>query len=52
MKKGLLDLGKQVLQRSVQVVNDISWRENVKMALKRRVVEGVKKMGKKSIYRN
>lgn len=48
VKKGLLDLGKQVLQRSVQVVNDISWRENVKMALKRRVVEGVKKMGKKA----
>ena len=51
MKKGLLNLGKQTLQIGVQVLNDVSRGENVKVAINRCAVERAKKMGEKSINR-
>ena len=51
MNKGLLNLGKQALQSGVQVLDDVSRGEDVKAAIKRRAVEGAKKMGKKRINR-
>ena len=51
VKKGLLNLGKQVLESGVQVLDDVSRGEDVKVAIKRRVVEGAKKMGEKRINR-
>ena len=51
VKKGLLSLGKQVFQSGFQVLDDVSRGEEVNVAIKRRAVEGAKKMGKKSIYR-
>ena len=51
MKIGLLNLGKQALQSGVQVLDDFSRGKDVKAAVKRRAVEGAKKMGKKGISR-
>ena len=51
VKKGLLNLGKQALQSGVQVLDNVSRKKNVNVAVKRRAVEGAKKMGKKSISR-
>ena len=51
VKIGLLNLGKQALQSGVQVLDDFSRGKDVKAAVKRRAVEGAKKMGKKSISR-
>ena len=50
MKKGLLSLGKQALQSKVQALHD-NTREDAKVAIKRRAVEGAEKMGKKGMYR-
>ena len=47
MKKVLLNLGKQALQCGVQVLDDISQGEDLKVAIKRRSVEGENEMGKK-----
>ena len=49
MKKDLLSLGKKALQSGVQVLDDVSQGEDVKVAIKRRAVEGAKKMAKKNI---
>ena len=43
VKKGLLNVGKQALQSEVQVLDDVSRGEDVKMAIKRRTIEGAKK---------
>ena len=51
VKKGFLDLGKQALESGVQVLDNVSRGEDVKVAIKRHAVEGAKKMGKKSINR-
>ena len=51
MKKDLLSLGKKALQSGVQVLDDVSQGEDVKVAIKRRAVEGAKKMAKKNINR-
>lgn len=51
VNKSLLNLGKQVLQSGVQVLDDVSREEDVKVAIKRRAVEGAKRMGNKSINR-
>ena len=51
VNKSLLSLGKQVLQSGVQVLDDVSREEDVKVAIKRRAVEGTKRMGNKSINR-
>ena len=51
VKKGLLNLGKQALQSGVQVLDNVSRGENLKVVIKRRAVEGAKKMSKKSISR-
>ena len=51
VKKGLLSLGKQVLLKGVQVLDDVSCGEDLKVAVKRRALERTKKMGKKSISR-
>ena len=51
MKKVLLSLGKKALQSGVQVLDDVSQGEDVKVAIKRRAVEGAKKMDKKNINR-
>ena len=51
VKKGLLNLGKQALQGGVQVLDNVSRGENLKVAIKRLAVEGVKKMSKNSISR-
>ena len=51
VKKGLLNLGKHLLYSGVQVLYDVSRGEDVKVVIKRRAVEGAKKMGKKSINR-
>ena len=51
VEKGLLSLRKQALQSGVQVLDDISRGEDVKVAIKRRAVEEAKKMGKRSINR-
>ena len=40
VKKNLLNLGKQALKSGVQVLDDVSWREDVKVGMKRRAVEG------------
>ena len=48
VKKGVLSLGKQAHQSGVQVLDDVSRVEDVKMAIKRRAVEGAKKMDKRS----
>ena len=47
VKKGLLNFGKQALQSRVQVLDDISRREDVI----KRSIERAKKMGKKSTSR-
>ena len=47
VKKGLLNFEKQALQSRVQVLDDISRREDVI----KRSIERAKKMGKKSISR-
>ena len=44
-----MNLGKQALKSGIQALDDISRGEDVKLVIKRRAVEGVKKMGKKSI---
>ena len=49
VKKGLLCLGKQILQSGVQVLDDVSRGEDMEVAIRIRAVEGAKKMGKKSI---
>ena len=49
VKKGLLR--KPGLQSGFQVLHDVSRGEDVMVAIKRRAVEGTKKMGKKSINR-
>ena len=49
VKKVLLNLGIQVLQRGVRVLDDVSRGEDVKAAIKRREVEEAKQMGEKSI---
>ena len=49
--KVLLNLGKQALQSVVQVLDDVSRGEDLKVAIKRHAVEGAKKMGKKSLSR-
>ena len=51
VKKGLLNLGKQALQSGVQVLDGVSRRKDLKVAIKRRAVGGAKKMSKKSISR-
>ena len=38
VKKGLLNVGKQALQSGVQVLDDVSRGEDVKMAIKRRTI--------------
>ena len=43
VKKGLLHLGKKALQSAVQVLDEISRGEDVKVAIKRCAVEGEKK---------
>ena len=48
LKKGLLNLGKHVLQKGIQVLDDVNQRDDVKVAIKKRVVEGPKKIGKKA----
>ena len=48
MKKGLLNLEKQALQSGVQVLDDVSRGEDVKVAIKRRVVEGAKRWLKRA----
>lgn len=42
---------KQALQSGVQALDDISKEEDVEVSIKRRAVEGAKKMGKRSINR-
>lgn len=49
VKNVLLNLGKQALKSGIQALDHISRGEDVKLVIKRRAVEGVKKMGKKSI---
>ena len=44
-------MGKQVIESGVQILDDISRGEDVKVTIKRRTIEGAKKMGKKSINR-
>ena len=51
VNKGLFHLGKQVIESGVQILDDISRGEDVKVTIKRRTIEGAKKMGKKSINR-
>ena len=51
VKNVLLNLGKQALKSGIQALDDISRGEDVKLVIKRRAVEGVKRMGKKSINR-
>ena len=51
VKKGLANLGKQALRSGVLVLENVSRREDVKLAIKRGAVEREKKMGKKSINR-
>ena len=51
VKKGLLNLGKQALQSVVQVLDNISREENVKMTIGRRAVEWAKTIGKRSLNR-
>ena len=51
VKKGLLSSAKQALQSAVQVLDDVSQGEDVKVGVNRRAVEGAKKIGKKSINR-
>ena len=48
MKKGLLNLGKEALESPVQVLGDISQGEDVKVAIKRRAVEGAKRWVKRA----
>ena len=43
-----MNLGKQVHQSRVEVLDDFSQGEDVNVAIKRRVVKGEKKMGIKS----
>ena len=49
VKKELLNLGEQALESGVQVLDDASPGEDVKVVIKRCAVEGPKKKGKKSI---
>ena len=51
VKKGLLNLDKQAIQSGVQVLDDVSRGEDLKVAIKRRAVDEAKKMGKKSLSR-
>ena len=51
VKKGLGNLGKQALKSGVLVLENVSRREDVKLAIKRHAVEREKNMGKKSINR-
>ena len=51
VKKGLLNFEKLALQSRVPALDDLSRGENVKVAIKRRAVEGAKKMGKKRLNR-
>ena len=51
VKKGLLNSGKQALQSGNQILDDVSRGEDVKGTIKRRAVEGTKKIGKKRISR-
>ena len=51
MKKGLLNLAKQVLKSGVQVLDDVSRRQDMNVAMKRRAVGGAKKMDEKSMDR-
>ena len=49
--KVFLNLGKQGLKSVVQVLDDVSRGEDLKVAIKRHAVERAKKMGKKSLSR-
>ena len=51
VKKDLLSLGKLTLQSGNQELDKVRRGEDVKVAIKRRAVEGAKKMGKKNINR-
>ena len=51
MKNCLLNLGKQALQSVVQVLDNISRDEDVKMTIGRRAVEGARTIGKRSLNR-
>ena len=46
-----MNLGKQTLESGVQVMDNVSRREDVKVTVKRCAVEGANKMGKKNINR-
>ena len=48
MEKDLLNLGKQALKSGDQVLDDVSRGGNVKVAFKRRALEGAEKMGKRA----
>ena len=51
VKKSLINLGKQALRSGAQVLDDVSRGENVKVAIKKRAVEGAKQMAEKAINR-